>query len=72
MPRKISISIMPTTIMSVDRPWPVMYCTMPPLAPENDKICAKVVAPRMMNRIMPEMPAVPLSALSTASHVKAR
>ena len=33
---------------------------------------ANVVAPRMMKRIMPEMPAVPLSALITASRVNTR
>ena len=30
--------------------------------PENDRICENVVAPTMMNRIMPEMAAVPRSA----------
>ena len=72
MPRKISISIIPTMIRLVDRPWPVMSSTRPLLAPENDRICAKVVAPRMMNKIMPEIPAVPLSALITASQVNTR
>jgi hypothetical protein len=37
----------------------VIICARPLLAPENDRICEKVVAPTMMNRIIPEMPAVP-------------
>ena len=42
------------------------------MRPEKDRICENVVAPTMMNRIMPEMLAVPLSACSRFSIVSAR
>ena len=47
---------MPATI--IDRRQarcPADRATRPLLAPENDRICEKVVAPTMMNRIMPEI-----------------
>ena len=49
-----------------------MNRTSPLLAPENDRICAKVVAPTMMNRIIPEIAAVPRSACSRFANVSAR
>ena len=40
----------------------------PLLAPENDRICEKVVAPRMMNRMMVEIATVPRSAAKRFLH----
>ena len=71
-PRKMSMPIMQAMTTAIGQPWPVMICTSPSLAPENDSNCAKVVAPTMMNRIIPDTPAVPRSALSIASRVRAR
>src|SRR5437899_1413765 len=55
-----------------DSPCPVIACTKPLLAPENDRICANVVAPRMMKRIIAEIDAVPRSACTIARQVSAR
>ena len=41
-----------------------MNRTSPLLAPENDRICENVVAPTMMNRIIPDTVAAPRSAAS--------
>ena len=46
MPRKIRKTIMPIRIWLAVNPCSVMSCTKPELAPEKDKICAKVVAPK--------------------------
>ena len=67
MPRKIRISIISATTRNGDRPWPRMAETMPSVAPEKLRICENVVAPRMMNRIMPEMATVPLSDFRSAA-----
>ena len=61
-PRKISISIIAAIRPIGGSPSLLIDSTTPLLAPENDRICEKVVAPRMMNRIIPEMLAVPRSA----------
>ena len=46
---------------------------MPSVAPEKLRICENVVAPRMMNRIMPEIATVPRQRLASAlSSVSAR
>ncbi len=37
---------------------------MPSVAPEKLRICENVVAPRMMNSIIPEMATVPCSAFA--------
>ena len=71
-PRKIRSAIMPATTAKVDKPWPRIDDTMPSVAPEKLRICEKVVAPRMMNRIMPEIAAVPRSARISAASVSAR
>src|SRR5512138_981286 len=55
-----------------DSPCPVIASTSPLLAPENDRICAKVVAPRMMNRIIAEIDAVPRNASTIAFQLRAR
>ncbi len=52
------------------RPEPEMSSTSPLLAPENDRICEKVVAPRMMKRISPEIAAVPRRAANRFFRVK--
>src|SRR5713226_1020960 len=57
-PRKISRSIIAAITASGVSPSPAITSTSPLLAPENDRICENVVAPTMMNRIMPEMAAV--------------
>ena len=61
MPRKISISIIAAITAHGARPAPVIACDRPLDAPENDRICAKVVAPTMMNRIIAEIATVPFS-----------
>src|SRR6185369_3859287 len=54
-PRKMSSSIMPTITAHGARPAPVIVCERPFDAPENERICANVVAPTMMKRIMAEI-----------------
>ena len=49
-----------------------MVETSPSVAPEKLRICENVVAPRMMNMIMPEMAIAPLSDFISASSVSAR
>ena len=53
-------------------PMMVIACARPLLAPENDRIWEKVVAPTMMKRIIPEIAAVPRSALTRFCSVSAR
>ncbi len=67
-PRKISSSIMPATIASaatVRAPRSAARCRCS--RRRTSRICANVVAPRMMNRIIPDIAAVPRSDLSRAS-----
>ena len=71
-PRKISTSIMAAITAPGGRPRSAMISTRPLLAPENDRICEKVVAPTMMNRIIPEIAAVPRSAFNRFCTVSAR
>jgi len=61
MPRKISISIIAAITAQGGRPVPVIACARPFEAPENERICAKVVAPTMMKRIIAEIATVPFS-----------
>ena len=61
MPRKISISIIPAITAKGGRPVPVIACASPFEAPENERICANVVAPTMMKRIIAEIATVPFS-----------
>ena len=72
IPRKISSSIIPARIANGVSPAPRMCETMPSVAPEKLRICEKVVAPRMMKRIIAEMPTVPRNALSSAEKVRER
>ena len=46
--------------------------TSPSVAPEKLKICENVVAPRMMNMIMPEMAVAPLSDFIRACKLSTR
>ena len=71
-PRKISTSIITAMSASGGRPSVAMISTIPLLAPEKDRICEKVIAPTMMNRIIPEMLAVPRSASTRFCKVSAR
>ena len=71
-PKKINISNMPTMMALVDKLAPVMTCTTPLLTPEKDRIWANVVAPMMMNKIMPEMVTVARKLSSMFFTVKAR
>jgi hypothetical protein len=50
----------------------VIAATRPLVAPEKVRIWANVVAPTMMKRMIPEMPAVPMSARMRFDHVSAR
>jgi len=68
----IRISIISVTIANVDRPWPRMAETRPSVAPEKLRICENVVAPRMMNMIMPEMAVAPLSDFIRAFRLSTR
>ena len=45
---------------------------MPLVAPEKLSTCEKVVAPRMMNRIVPDTATVPVSAFIRFATVSAR
>ena len=63
---------MPPSTAQPGRPEPWIIETRPLVAPENDRICEKVVAPRMMNRMTPEMAVVPISALTSAAQVRLR
>ena len=63
---------MAATTTQGSRAWPVIHCTKPLLAPENDRICENVVAPTMMNKIMPEMLTVPSKAPIKFLTVRAR
>ena len=71
-PRKISSSIIPARTARRGSCWPRIAETMPSVAPEKLRICENVVAPRMMNRIMPEIAMVPCSAFTIASMLSAR
>ena len=63
---------MPMTIAVADRPWPETSATMPLVAPEKLSTCENVVAPRMMNRIVPDTATVPVSAFIRLAKVSAR
>ena len=54
------------------RPEPVIACAMPFEAPENERICANVVAPTMMKRIIAEIATVPFSEASRIFQLSAR
>ena len=69
-PRNSSIAIMPASTAHAGKPAPCTSATMPLVAPENDRICENVVAPMMMNRMMPVIAAVPLSACAIAFQVR--
>ena len=71
-PRKMSMPIMPAMIADEESPKPSNWPTSPLLAPENDRICANVVAPTMMNRMMVEIATVPRSAANRFLKVSAR
>ena len=63
---------MPATTAAGGRPVPVIACARPLEAPENERICAKVVAPTMMKRIIAEIAMVPLSDCSRIEGVSDR
>ena len=63
---------MPITIAVAERPCPEMSVTMPLVAPEKLSTCEKMVAPRMMNRIVPDTATVPVSAFIRFATVSAR
>ena len=71
-PSSSRISSMTISTDQGDRPPPWTSATRPLVAPENARICENVVAPMMMNRMMPEMAAVPISALSRLSQLSER
>ncbi len=61
-PRNSRITIMPISTVYIDSPCPAIRLTMPLVAPLKLSTCAKVVAPTMMNRMVPETATVPSSA----------
>ena len=63
---------MPMTIAVAESPWPEINATMPLVAPEKLKTWLKIVAPRMMNRIVPDTATVPVSAFIRFATVSAR
>ena len=63
---------MPMMIAVADSPCPETSATMPLVAPEKLSTCEKVVAPRMMNRIVPDTATVPVSAFIRFANVSAR
>ena len=71
-PKKISKAIMAATTTQGASAWPVIHCTKPLLAPEKERICENVVAPTMMNKIMPLMLTVPSKAPTKFLTVSAR
>src|SRR5262249_34566063 len=71
-PRKISTSIMAAISPIGGSPSVAVVSTTPVLAPENDRICEKVIGPRMVNRIIPGVAAVPRRALGSGSRVRER
>jgi hypothetical protein len=55
-----------------DRPCAETSPTMPLVAPEKLSTWANVVAPMMMNRMMPDTATVPRSAFISAAQVRLR
>ena len=66
------ITIITSNTPKGDSPEPCTSVTSPLVPPEKLRICEKVVAPMTMNRIIPEMAAVPRSESSKARHVSER
>ena len=63
---------MPRMSTVADSPCAETSPTMPLVAPEKLSTCAKVVAPMMMNRIVPDTATVPVSAFISAAQVRLR
>ena len=71
-PRNKRISSIAITIALTDSPSPVTVPSRPLTTPEKLSTCAKVVAPTMMNRIVPETATVPVSAFIRLAKVSPR
>ena len=66
------MSIIPAMMAMGPKPVSVMASTMPFDAPEKVRICANVVAPMMIRRIIPEIAIVPRSDFISAATESAR
>ena len=63
---------MPSRITVAESPCAETRPTMPLVAPEKLRTWENVVAPMMMNRMMPDTATVPVSAFISAAQVRLR
>ena len=71
-PSTSRMAIITSSTPKGDSPEPCTSVTSPLVPPEKLRICEKVVAPMTMNRIIPEMAAVPRSESSNAFQLSER